>query len=279
MKLISILLLCGSIFNSNIIAQQDPEVIPQQILDLENILENSATKSEMQNSVQNMNDNDIKRVANIFFNAFEKDAVLTYQYFRKRDDEIKLANKMDITEGVMPNETKWELIKRFKNHFGSDIYTLIWIPYLLKVKINHIEKYTYIDPKSPAKLSRTDIDATILDIVKGSSRFNVGDIVNFYFMDYWRPTLDNFVEGETCFIPLAPNTEYNNDYKLIALVTTLDAQNNDIVTLNNYASFGRYPIDEGNLFDKNNFWGYGEKISWTEFKANLNKNINLIKSW
>jgi hypothetical protein len=245
------------------------------VSNFEKYLEKFSSLAALDDSIKNMGIDELQKAAKLMYEAYENNAEETIKFLARRDKEIDTLNKISklnnpgYIDKVMPDETKWKLLKKFKKEFPPVIYALLKSPYKLKVSITTIKKSIYKDPNSSARLPRTNINAAIQEVVQGGSRFKPGDVLTFYFMDYWRPTSLSFKEGKVYFVSLYPWWSDTNELSLLALDTFASYD----------SSYGWYPIENGYLIDKNNFWGFGNEISWDEFKSDILQKINLIKSW
>jgi hypothetical protein len=81
----------------------------------------------------------------------------------------------------------------------------------------------------------------------------------------------NFQEGETVFAAV----DATDDKDIVT--NFLSTGRHDGTRLDN-RSYGRYPIENGILFDIDNAWGYGKSVPWEEFKKKLTQDISNIIS-
>lgn len=208
----------------------------------------------------------LQKAAKLMYEADETNAIQTKLLLAKRDKEIDSINNTIGSNALMPDKGKWGLFRKFKTEFPNDIFALVHSAYLIKVSIRSVHKYIYED--STIKLPRTDIQAQVLEIIKGKSKFNMGDEFTFYYMNYWIPQNEDFQEGGIYFVCLIPQWSAQHKLDLIALDTSIGENN-----------YGFFQIEKGYLLDNNNYWGYGNEINWKDFKTAILHKINTIKSW
>jgi hypothetical protein len=219
----------------------------------------------------------LRNIAKQMYEVREKDAVLAESTFVA---ECKLSDSLDIQKWkykknvqtfAKPSLTKHYLYQKIREALPHNIYPLIAADYLLRVNIKSVNNVlhaykNYETGYTEPPLNYIEVKATIEDIIKGNSRFSVGQTIVFYYMPYWRKG-GGFIAGDDCLVPLqarlSPEFHLNN----IGLLTTLDS------------SYGKYPIINNALIDKDNYFEYGQKVSWNAFKNNLIELIKTIKTW
>ncbi|MDR3609110.1 MAG: hypothetical protein P4L27_00940, partial [Ignavibacteriaceae bacterium] len=192
----------------------------------------------------------IKKIASLRYQAYDKD------FFNARKYLLKSRKESGII-GII------------REKMGDKVATLLWVNYLLKYKINSVN---LVQHHSSAGFTypRYEINATILDVIKGINKFKPGDTLMFFYIPGGDdiPYVD-FHEGETVFSGFLTGEDKNGIS--IALFYENAKGGSD-------ASYGRYPIENGILIDSNNAWGYGKSVPWEEFKKKLTQDINNIIS-
>ncbi len=136
------------------------------------------------------------------------------------------------------------------------------IPLILKVRINSIDTKTY-KTKAPVSFSmpKTVIGGSVIDIIKGESTFNKGDELEFYYMDMWKKTENQFELNQEYLVCLAIKITEKRDYEL-ALVPNVNTD-------------GIYLVKDNILLDETKYFGTDTRINWGDFKSRfLNKYVN-----
>jgi hypothetical protein len=250
---------------------------PIELSNYVNYLKSYKSKVEIKADMDTVSSDKLKAIAKMMYEACEKDAV---SVAGKIFAECVLSDSLDLQKWkyhknvevfAKPTLTRYYLYKKFREKLPHNVYPLIASDYLLKVKIlsikNVLRAYQSIeDGHIEPSLNYIEIEARIVDIIKGATRFSVGETLTFYYMPYWRGG-NSFGKEEECFVLLQARVSPDFNLNQIGLLTTLDK------------SYGKYPIINGELIDKENYFGYGTKVQWNIFKNNLLELIKTIKSW
>jgi hypothetical protein len=246
-KLLVIILL--SLLSTGKIFPQDSLLSKPEIKNYIQFLEKENGKLSLK-ELKNKQIDYIKQIASLRYQAYDKDYIGMFRFMKSRKGlggaTLQAINKM----------------------LGEKVCTLIQASYLLEMKINSINNVQY---KHDGTISyKVEISASILDVLKGKNKFNLGDSIIFYYDSDIRWTNYNFKLGETVFAGFLTGEDnvmgINN-----ALLYGNDMNGED-------ASYGRYPIENGILIDRNNVWGYGRSVPWKEFKMKITQDINNIIS-
>ncbi len=267
-------------FNSSL-AQHKSKPIPKEIKEINNFYEGFKNQKDYHQFKDTVSEKHLKYIAKILYEANEKDAINVrkqYEYEVKKSDS--LSHKHLSTFGF-PGATKGMIEKEIKEKFSNTIYALTTTAYFLKIKVKSFGS-TKIKPtpNSNIEFGTVDVHGIIEDVIKGDNHFSIGDNIIFYYMAFWRKyTNKNFQEGKSYFVPLNVAEGEGKKYDWLALVTLDDEQKLPAEKFDYNLSYGCFQIDNGYLIDSNNYFGYGEKIFWTDFRNNLTQQINLIKSW
>jgi hypothetical protein len=222
--------------------------------------------------------NSLKKIARMYYESDETDAVGTKKLFmneiEKTTKKYKLKkSNLPIKDFCSPGFTKGRIEELMRKNLPGSICTLVEIPYFLKVKIAAADTGWIKEPLRDTiytKFLYFDIKAVVEDPIKGGSRFTPGDNLTFYFLPFWiKSSKFDFEIGKTYFLPINISSGNGNyDWLPIALLdNTVDG------------SSGCFPIEEGYVIDRKNYFGFGERVPWEEFRNNLIKQINTIKSW
>ena len=216
--------------------------------------------------LQKMNHTEIKHLASLMYKATDWDynSIMNLAYERYYNDRQKFVNtrrdKIDLlhTPAIIQME--------MKNLISPTVYALTRVAFFLRVRINDIKT---VIPKEEGLIhaETSVIDATIEKVYKGAGKYKSGDHIQFYYYKFWQKEPHNFKVGEEYFVPLEPRGSYPNLDQLIALVPYLDDSN------------GYYPVVNGYIIDKYNYFGFGTKVPYNEFEKELEKKIEEVKSW
>ncbi len=179
------------------------------------------------------------------------------------------------------------LLQTARKRLTSLDMMLLAAPYLVKAIIVGSRTYQYVAQKEPngyeITVPRTDITAIIEDVLQGNGQLSKGDTITFYYLPEWRPTKWNFQDGETCLVPLYP-LSYQGQTNF-QLLTSLEEKGNENgisdeeTERDTTFSYGRYPIRNGDLIDRDNHFGFGISIRWNNFKKLILNEIATIESW
>jgi len=210
--------------------------------------------------------NILKHVARIMYNAYDSDYMTTQNSLITKSQAIKNSkSKSEIRPGT-PIFIQSQLWERIQNSISPTVYGLVRVAYFLSIKINSVKIDTHtLGNGMPVPVNI--INGTIEAVHKGSTTFKTGDNIDFYYYNQWVHKSINFEIGKEYFIPIEPRGKYLNFDNALALVAYLDK------------SDGYYPIDNGYLIDKYNFFGFGEKVEYNLFDQKLRNKIEEIESW
>jgi len=200
-----------------------------------------------------------KELMNKPLDYIKKIASLRYQAYDK--DYISIARLMKSRKGLGGGT-----LEAIDKMLGEKVTTLLRVHYLLEMKINSIKTEDY-HSNSGITYPRVEINASILDIIKGINMFKQGDSITYCYSPELRTTNYRFQLGETVFAAIITADDKNG-------ITDFLFYEND--KKGEDASYGRYPIENGILIDRNNVWGYGKSVPWNEFKMKLTQDINNI---
>ena len=194
--------------------------------------------------------------------AYEEDLFKPIEFWMKYDEE--LVNKKFARDSIRFGVYESIIRTRLKRLYGDVIADLILSPILLKVKIISIETKPYKINNDDA-IGQIIITAKIQDILKGNKHFNIGEIIQFYYMPFWTYTENYFSINDYYFI------------SLFAIIDNKTGEHRYALDVNE-VNGGITEISNDILLDEDNYYGFG-KISWQEFKDKISSltNINLLK--
>ncbi len=196
--------------------------------------------------IQNTSLKELKHIAALMFQATDMHYIYLQNHGYNQYLSIADSN-INGKSGLNLSGTALKIQDQINYKISPIVFGLTRIAYWLKIRV---KKVTYtIREESTLKLPTAIIDAVVYEIFKGNGRFKLFDNVQFYFYKFWQVP-DSFEVGKEYLVPLEPRGNYPlNNKSIIALVTYLDK------------SKGYYPINNNYIFDKYNFFGFGEKIA------------------
>ena len=225
--------------------------------------------STLQSKVASISLADLKRAARLCYEATEDDPTALRQQIQKKHhswDSVYAKQKSAIGLGWKTGAVEIMYLHQIDTILSHRIYALVRAPNCLRLVISSMKAIRVPIGGINRTYQRTVIDATVLEVFKGSKRFSPGGPVEFYFNKGWIHNPNYFHLGDTCLVLLDPRT--SQDGKIwLAVFASLDDAN------------GYYEIKGNVLYDKFNTFGYGNEIPWDVFKGKLLTEINTIKSW
>jgi len=250
--------------------KEDSSKVKLKIEAFSNMLRNfDGTFEEKLNNIDTL-----KKMTRILFEANESDAMAVYNIKGKpiKFNKLKSNGKVNTTPPAMIISSI--LINTLKN-FSYNIFALAATSYFIKVKIinSELTKDSITENIGGTiittnYLSRWDITAEVEEVIKGKNTILVGEVIKFYFHSGLESGGKGFNKEMSYFLPLEVLTEY----KTVLWLKPLDESGRT-------PSQGCFPIENNNLIDVNNYFGFGEIIPWPEFRDKMISLINLIKSW
>ncbi len=206
---------------------------------------------------RSMSMGELKNAASLMFKASDVDAVAIHDSLTARSDRFMQEYAKGIKGGIKPGLVQVKILNEVKKQISPAVYALLRFAYLLKVRVTKVDVV-------PGGLSlmpnakRTVVTASVLQVYKGSGKLKPGDEIQFYYFDLWLNHPVAFKKGHEYLTPL----EYD-----MALYAGLDR------------SDAYYPIENGELTDAYNLFGFGERLEFTTFEAKLDSLITEVKSW
>lgn len=214
--------------------------------------------SETSQKIDKMEKREIMDLARKINNAVLENPVEFKNLMLKDEAEVEQEIKKGRTDLISIDIFNVILKDKMKKLLDPKISEFLTIPLILRVKINQIDLVTHntTDLVSFA-LPKTEINCTVNDIVKGSNLLKKGDLLEFYYMNFWKKTNREFIEGEEYCISLAIRLKHDGSYTF-PLVT-------------NSKTDGVYLIKNNKLFDETNNFGLDNNIEWEDFKEQFSK--------
>lgn len=199
-------------------------------------------------------------------------------YDARESDPLKFSSRLDANDyAVLFNRL---LLGAVKKRLAPLDYALVASPYLLRIKVVSVVSVNVdVDSTLPGLRVRGTVVTGVLEqAFQPVGRLSVGDTVKFYYSDFWRPWWLKFQSGCPYFVPLMP---FAGVKSVPFTVMSLDGMTSDVgvYSESNKASYGRYPIVNDSLIDRNDFFGYGQEVSWERFRRAVLHHITLMRSW
>ena len=135
---------------------------------------------------------------------------------RKKEKALfKKWEKTDYTE-LKPNERKKIIEKAIEEKYGKDYLAFLKTPYFIRVQILKTTKKTNSLPgKMRGKISRINLTAKIVTVLKGENYYSINDTTTVTFMPIWFYNSDvlppKFKIGEEYIIPLNNWKNYSSN--------------------------------------------------------------------
>ena len=116
--------------------------------------------------------------------------------------------------GIKPGRRLRELKEHLAKKYGWEYVRFLETPYFMKVKIIDIKYSTYAFERGDKQFQLTKINliATILDVIKGKEFFSTGDTITISYLPFWfrKSTPPNFEINQIYALPLKHWSYQNN---------------------------------------------------------------------
>ncbi len=250
--------------------KEEIKAIPEYINTVDSIYNKtikSGVKADPKTLIKDMDINELKHIAKLMFKASDLNHIALLDTISKRTNRNELKSNSFKIKRVDYNYISGNLQNEMKERISPLIYALATIPYFLLIEVHDVKS---VIPKEEDVLHSptTVIDAKIAEVYKGKCRFKKGDVVQFYYYNFWQKENHSFDKGKTYFIPIEPRgTEPITESSPLALVPYLDN------------ATGYYPIVNGYLLDKYNQFGFGKKILLEDFNKKFINKIEEMATW
>lgn len=189
--------------------------------------------------------------------AYDQNLFEPAEFWLEHDEELEKNLARDsITFGIYEGILRNNLVSKY----GDVLANIILSPILLRIKLVDTEKVAYkIDDENNIGLDV--FTAEIEDIIKGQNHFNVGEVIQFYYVSFWLHTEHRFSIGESYFISLLPIVDNKTREKRLAL--NVNNVNNGITIISNDI-----------VYDQENYYNFGI-VSWESFKTKISSLISV----
>lgn len=223
--------------------------------------------SNSKNTLNIYSDEQLEKLARKYYFVKANDPIGFDNYIMRETQKIRSQfPKSDGDLKVRRPAVKLGIIKRaLAERFGEAFSEVIDVPYFIKGKVVKKKYEQFISKIENTSFPQTILTIKIEDIVKGEKIFSEKDFIQLSYLDHWiENSRDTFIIGDSYFFPIKPWNCYNGECTDFALQILSDA------------NFGNYPIKEGIIFIRDNFFGIGENSPWDEFKVKFS-NLFLYK--
>lgn len=213
-------------------------------------------------NIDNLSMADIKHFLNVRNVVYEKYPFQVLKIILKYDEDLKnLQNTKEKKNNLELKITEGLFRAKIEKMFSHTTAELLEIPFVLRVVI----KKVYNDNRTIAgnknipdlTLKEFNVKAQITDIIKGKDSFNIGDYVEFYFQQWWNKTGESIYEGEEYLVNLLPRIDKKSE--IFSLMFFNDGFD------------GIFNVKGDYVFDKNNYFEFGQKLQWSQFRNFFNK--------
>ena len=208
-------------------------------------------------------DEKINKLLEEYYNVKAEDPEGFSKYQHLKRNEFEIRNKTNPTTKELMIPEKIGIIYRIiVSKYGKNNTDLFLTPWFLKIKVIDIKSEKLNNPEGPT--SKSYLLAEVLDVIKGQKKFNTGEIIRIYFLQDWLHD-KKFEKNKSYFVPLKQSNCYYGNCEEVGLVMFPD---------NNW---GVYPIENNELIASDNYFGFPDKIDWTNFKKNFITHFTLSK--
>jgi hypothetical protein len=218
---------------------------------------NRKSKEESDAFFDAMNQEELKHTAHLMFDASDANAATLEDSLISRSRRIDQENVRGEKWGEKPGGIQQGVLNEIKRKISGPVSVLLRIAYLLKIQVSKVDAVP--DTISGRFIfKKIVVTASVLRVYKGTGSLKPGDEVQFFYVASWVAHPITFKAGQEYLAPL------NYDLKL-------------------YTSFdptgGYYPIENGELNDAYNLFGFGKRLEFNTFETKLDSMIKEVKSW
>lgn len=254
-------------------AQQKP--LPQELSRYSAMLDGYAKNPQL---IRTLPDSALKADARIMFEAGDRDAGWVEDYgineLEEHDSLLTLYTNGNLTEKPpeIASRLKAPLLHAMASVLTENQMQLVSTPCIVRIRIDSSWQSVNNVPEAPSlKVEETDLIVTVENVLKGAGMFSPGQTIKLYYMNFWHvPPL-----GSDAVIFLSPRSDFDiTGQRRISLDGPGGAYLGDRAVYR-----GVYPVVNGILIDPNNDWGLGEKVQWSVFKNQLDREMTNIRSW
>jgi hypothetical protein len=256
--------------------KEDSSKVKLKIDAFSNMLRNyDVTFNEKLNNIDTL-----KKMARIMYETNESDAIET-ENIRNRMIGLNKAKDSGEPDSIPPAIIIGTILDKIEENISTSVCALTKTAFFLKAQVikselvKHEIKHKMKGKDEISYTGRIDVTVKIEETIKGENRFKVGEEIKFIYFPFWRENAaSTFIVGGSYFLPLDILT--NVEGSKMVVLRTLDTKEK---IKGKKPSLGCFPIEQSNLIDVNNYFGFGENILWPEFRDKMISLINLIKSW
>jgi len=208
----------------------------------------------------NFSDSVVERLLKSYYNVKANDPVGFHKYELLKREEFEKNYNPQSNELMLPE--KIGIIYRIiSSKYGKQCINLLLIPWYLKVKILDFNFEPLHSPKGQS--FKNYVLAEVQEVVKGVKFYSVGQTIKIYYKTQWMQG-KQFKKNNSYFVALHESNCQKGDCANIGLGTFPDDNG------------GVYQIENNEINAPNNYFGFKDKITWSEFKNEFVKKY-LIK--
>lgn len=210
----------------------------------------------------------LKHDANLIYSATDENYPAFSDSLTSKGIMLLEKRKMGIFYSFPPGALESQLLDKIRTSISPVTGGLASAAYLLRIQVNSVRELGL----GEEHISLTLVSGTVKEVFKGSSEFNIGDSVHFLHYSQFTqfPNFNGYKTGQEYIVPIEHRKESRSN-------PGEDRSN----TLAYYfgKTLGYFPIVDGNIIDKFNFFRFGEKVEFKKFDQKLRDKIKEIKSW
>ena len=196
--------------------------------------------SEGKFSCEITDSSELEKVRRLLYNSLSNNPHKYYKKLLERTEEWK----QDILSGKLPRLDKpaakiGYLKEAVANIYGWDYVRFMEAPYFMKVKVLDLSSDTYVSGSRGLELDKINIKAQILDIVKSTDEYSVGDTITVSYLPFWfrNSSPPSFNTGNTYAFPMKNWGGINNvdkenelELNLVGLHTFYKIKNDTLIS-------------------------------------------------
>jgi hypothetical protein len=249
-----------------------PDTLPKEIREYLKLLTSYSSTEQYVQDRDTISINRLKNYASIINAASERDSYLKLTYYdtvvRKSKDLVNSTfREPDGPSIIASNLVLGMIMEKVQTELPPIIEKLLYADYIIKGEIIRSEPFEYQVQGSNSFITKVNVTVKILEVIKGDWRLVQGDEVTFEYLPY-NVSLDLFNPGEVCLLPLRKWGFYGDTFGLVYMKSPEES-----------ISWGKLPIQNNIVIDKDNYFGQGEQLPWDMMKMHIVEQLILIRSW
>jgi hypothetical protein len=278
MKLLFTVIIICLLFTPIIFAQEKVDTVHSkgltnvvkclQFLDSLAEVQNKSLNKTTDSLINGISLENLKHDANLIYSATDENYSAFSDSLSSKATMTMENQKKDSSYSFSPGALESQLLSKIRSSIPPVVGGLTSAAYVLRIHVNSLREVKLYDKP----ISLTLVSGTIKEVYKGSSKFNIGDSVHFlHFAQFVHfPFFNGYKTGQEYIVPIEHRIESQSDP---------DDDNSNTLAYYFGKSFGYFSIVDGNVIDKFNFFGFGDKVEFKIFDKKLRDKIKEIKSW